>query len=373
MRVLVTGSEGFVGKNLCVRLAELADVEVITFTRRNSVSSFSDLVSDVDFVFHLAGINRPKDLNEFNQGNTELTKALCDALLTLGLAAPIVYTSSTQAAADNPYGHSKALAEKEIDAYALESGAAIYNFRLPNVFGKWSKPNYNSAVATFCYNIANDLPIQVNDQSAPLNLVYIDDVIDKFLAILNDASNSHVAEVSPVYNTTVGEMASLIQSFKADRTKAKVSTVGIGFVRALHATYLSFLTPEQFSYPLVVHRDPRGEFSEMLKTQDSGQFSYFTAHPGITRGGHYHHTKTEKFLVLKGDALFKFKHVITGQYFQLAVKGGDARVVETVPGWTHDITNVGEEEMIVMLWANEVFDPNKPDTIALPIDNVERS
>ena len=243
--------------------------------------------------------------------------------------------------------------------------------KLPNVFGKWCKPNYNSAVATFCHNIARGLPIQVNDPNAPVTLVYVDDVIERFVQLMDGADAAlgadGFASVTPQYTTTVGELARLIQSFKDSRQTLMTERVGTGLVRALYATYVSYLPPERFAYTLPQYGDPRGVFAEMLKTPDCGQFAYFTAHPGITRGGHYHHSKTEKFLVIKGQARFKFRHMQTGETHELSTSGDKAEVVETVPGWTHDITNIGTDEMIVMLWANEVFDREKPDTFACAV------
>jgi UDP-2-acetamido-2,6-beta-L-arabino-hexul-4-ose reductase len=239
---------------------------------------------------------------------------------------------------------------------------------LPNVFGKWCRPNYNSAVATFCHNIVNGLPNNVNDPAAPLRLVYVDDVAAAFLSHLGQQSEGlRMAEVEPVYETTVGALAEQLYAFKQSRTDLTTEPVGRGFVRALYSTYISYYKPEQFSYALVKHEDPRGVFVEMLKTRDSGQFSYFTAHPGVTRGGHYHHTKTEKFLVIKGKARFCFRHIESGATHQCLTSGEQPEVVETIPGWSHDITNIGDDEMVVMLWANEVFDRQKPDTVTFKV------
>lgn len=250
-------------------------------------------------------------------------------------------------------------------------GVPVHVFRLPNVFGKWCKPNYNSAVATFCHNIARDLPIQVNDPAAPLTLVYVDDVVERFIELMDGADamvdGDGFATVAQQYATTVGELAAQIQAFKDSRDTLMTARVGTGWIRALYATYVSYLPVEAFTYAVPQHGDPRGVFVEMLKTPDCGQFSFFTAHPGITRGGHYHHTKTEKFLVIKGQACFKFRHMQTGQVHELVTCGDQAEIVETVPGWTHDITNIGSDEMIVMLWANEVFDRVRPDTFACPL------
>ena len=375
MKVLITGANGFVGKNLQLHLAERKDVQVVCFTRDDDVAQLPALLQGVDFVFHLAGINRPQDPQEFLSGNVDLTQTLCNAICAMaeatGKTTPIVYTSSVQAERDNPYGQSKRGAEDALLATARSHQLPLHIFRLPNVFGKWCKPNYNSAVATFCHNIARDLPIQVNDPAAPVTLVYVDDVIERFAQLMDGADAAldvdGFATVAPQYTTTVGELARLVQTFKDSRTTLMTERVGTGLVRALYATYVSYLPPELFAYTVPQYGDPRGVFAEMLKTPDCGQFSYFTAHPGITRGGHYHHSKTEKFLVIKGQARFKFRHMQTGEAYELLTSGDKAEVVETVPGWTHDITNIGTDEMIVMLWANEVFDREKPDTFACEV------
>ena len=375
MKVLITGANGFVGKNLQLHLAERKDVQVVCFTRSDDVAQLPAMLQGVDFVFHLAGVNRPQDPLEFVSGNVDLTQTLCQAVCTMveatGKKTPIVYTSSAQAGLDNPYGQSKRGAEDALLAAAHSYQVPVYIFRLPNVFGKWCKPNYNSAAATFCHNIARGLPIQVNDPAAPVTLVYVDDVIECFLQLMDGADASVDADgfatMTPQYTTTVGELARQFQVFKDSRATLMTERVGTGLIRALYATYVSYLPVESFAYTVQQHADPRGVFVEMLKTPDCGQFSYFTAHPGMTRGGHYHHSKTEKFLVIKGQARFKFRHMQTGQYHELVTTGEKAEVVETVPGWTHDITNIGSDEMVVMLWANEVFDRTHPDTFACPL------
>lgn len=375
MKVLITGANGFVGKNLQLHLAERKDVQVACFTRSDDAAQLPAMLEGVDFVFHLAGVNRPQDPQEFVSGNVDLTQVLCQAVGAVADAAgkpvPIIYTSSAQAGKDNPYGNSKRGAEEALLATARSHQVPVHIFRLPNVFGKWCKPNYNSAVATFCHNIVRGLPIQVNDPAAPVTLVYVDDVIERFLQLMDGADAAvdagGFATVAPQYTTTVGELALQIQAFKDSRDTLVTERVGTGLVRALYATYVSYLPPELFAYTVPQYGDPRGVFAEMLKTPDCGQFSYFTAHPGITRGGHYHHSKTEKFLVIKGQARFKFRHMQTGETHELLTSGTKAEVVETVPGWTHDITNIGNEEMVVMLWANEVFDRARPDTFTCAV------
>ena len=365
MRVLITGASGFVGKNLIVHLKERQDVEVLTFGRSDDLEALVERVAQADFIFHLAGVNRPQDPAEFGQGNTELTVELCKAIEVSGRKIPVVYTSSSQAVLDNPYGASKRGAEEALQALSVKHGSPVNVMRLPNVFGKWAKPNYNSAVATFCHNIARDLPIQINDPAAVITLVYIDDVIAHFLALI--AGEEAGIEVQPQYRVSVGEIADRLHGFKESRNTLVTDRVGDGFVRALYSTYLSYLPPELFTYEVPKYGDPRGVFVEMLKTPDCGQFSFFTAHPGITRGGHYHHTKTEKFLVIKGRARFGFRHMTSGELHEVITEGDNPQIVETVPGWTHDITNIGDEEMIVMLWANEIFDRAHPDTYACQV------
>jgi len=374
-KVLITGAQGFIGKNLALHLSERRDVEVVPFTRDTPPEALPTLLEGVDVVFHLAGVNRPQDPQEFTTGNADLTRALCAALearAARGLpASSVIYTSSTQAANDNDYGRSKREAEQALFGLQISQGVPVHVFRLPNVFGKWCRPNYNSAVATFCHNTTRGLPIQVNDPAAPLTLVYVDDVIARFLELLDGAAASFDAQgfatLTPQYTTTVGEVARQIQGFRASRETQVIDHVGTGLTRALYSTYVSYLPPDDFAYPLVRHGDARGIFVEMLKTPDCGQFSFFTAHAGITRGGHYHHTKTEKFLVIQGQACFRFRHMLTGQTHELHTRAERPQVVETVPGWTHDITNTGEQEMVVMLWANEIFDRDRPDTYACPV------
>lgn len=347
-----------------VHLRERAGIEVLTFVKGESWQALGEKAAQADFIFHLAGINRPQTEAEFAQGNTDLTQALCDALRASGRAVPVIYTSSIQAQRDNAYGSSKRGAEDALRAFSAASGAPVYIYRLPNVFGKWCRPNYNSAVATFCHNIAQGLPVQINDPAAQIELVYIDDVIAAFLDVMQQTPMpAEYQEVQPVYRISVGALAQQLQTFKDSRANLVTEAVGGGLTRALYSTFITYFTPEQFSYPLVKHEDPRGVFVEVLKTHDAGQFSFFTAHPGITRGGHYHHTKTEKFLVIKGEARFGFRHIDSGARHQHCTSAKSPEVVETIPGWSHDITNIGDEEMIVMLWANEIFDRQHPDTI----------
>lgn len=368
MHILVTGAYGFIGKNLVVHLQE-QNHTVITFGRGDDVTQLLELVEQAEVVVHLAGENRPEDVAAFKAVNTGLTQNLCDALRATGRHIPLLFASSIQAERNNPYGQSKLAAEKVIAKLAEDTGSPAYIYRLPNVFGKWSKPNYNSVVATFCYNIVHGLPIQVNDESTQLALVYVDDVVTEFMRVLDApySNGVHFLPVLPKYQITLGGLVNQIKAFKKCRDTLMIEDVGKGLTRALYSTYISYFDTDRFSYSIPSYADERGVFVEVLKTKSSGQFSFFTAKPGITRGEHYHHTKTEKFLVIKGKARFGFRHMVTNEKYELFTSGDEPRVVDTVPGWTHDITNIGEAEMIVMLWANEVFDRERPDTKAAKV------
>ena len=365
MRVALTGAFGFIGQNLRLRLSEHGRIDVVPITRDTSTADRETALTTADVVVHLAGVNRPADPADFATGNTDVTTRLCETLRASGRATPVIYASSIQAELDNPYGRSKRAAEGALLSYAADSGAGVAILRLANVFGKWCRPNYNSGVATFCHNIARDLPIVVSNPDAALRLVHIDAVTDAIVSLVSlGVAVRGIVDIAPMYDTTVGAVADMIRGFAESRRSGVIDRVGSGFVRALYATYVSYLPPDAFAYALTTHEDPRGVFAEMLRTPDAGQVSFFTAHPGITRGGHYHHSKTEKFLVVRGIARFGFRHVVTGERRDITVRGEEARVVETVPGWIHDITNVGDDEMYVLLWANEVFDPHAPDTFA---------
>lgn len=367
MRILVTGADGFIGRNLALSIAERGWT-LLPFTRASSSAELAEQISKADAVIHLAGINRPRDVAEFAVGNTDLTRQLCDALERSGRTLPVAFASSIQAELDNPYGRSKKAAEDALLAYAAKASAPVKVFRLANVFGKWCKPNYNSAVATFCHNLARGLPVQINDPTSPVRLVYIDDVVEQLLAFATAPGTAHsFGSITPEYETTVGELVRQIEQFDKVRTSLVTEPVGTGFIRALYSTYVSYLPVEKFQYAVPRHGDQRGVFVEMLKTKESGQFSFFTAHPGITRGGHYHHSKTEKFLVIQGRALFKFRHMVSGATVSLETQGDAPMIVETVPGWAHDVTNIGQDLLIVMLWANEIFDRDKPDTISAKV------
>lgn len=376
MKVLITGSNGFIGKNLKIWLQERPDIEVVPYIREDSINDLSELVSNVDFVYHLAGVNRPTDEADFAIGNTDLTKELCDAIAEAtkqkGRSIPVVFASSTQASANNLYGKSKRAAELAMFELAKSVNTAVHVFRLPNIFGKWCKPNYNSVVATFCHNIAHELPISIHDETAPLTLLHVDDLITRFIQLLDGADDVRDEQgfsiVQPQYTTTVGALAEHLRRFKDTRNTLITERVGNGFMRALYSTFISYLPTSDFSYMLPTHGDDRGTFVEMLKTRDSGQFSFFSAHAGVTRGQHYHHCKTEKFLIIQGKARFRFQQIDTGETYELVTSDERFEIVDTVPGWAHDITNIGDKELIVMLWANEIYDHARPDTFPFPLN-----
>jgi len=372
VKVLITGADGFIGSNLRQRLAEMQDVEVLQFVKGQDPLELPELLEGISFVFHLAGVNRAADLSEFEKGNHSLTRTLSEAVAleyrTGGRQVSMLMAGSIQASTNTAYGKSKLAAEQAAIASSSASGFPLHLFRLPNVFGKWARPHYNSVVATFCHNIARGIDIDIHDPDAILCLVYIDDVIEQFLQVMNGSTppldEDGFVTVNPKHQMTVGSLAEAITCMRNSRHVLRVGKVGCGFERQLYATYMSYLPIKSCAYALPQHEDARGIFVEMLKTPESGQFSYFTAAPGITRGGHYHHSKTEKFLIVKGDARFRFVHVQSGERHEIIVSSTVSKVVETLPGWAHDITNIGDDDLIVLLWANEVFDPVKADTYA---------
>ncbi|QFR48899.1 SDR family oxidoreductase [Sulfurimonas lithotrophica] len=367
MKILITGSNGFIAKNLITHLERDESHKLYLFSKEDSESILEAYIKEVDFIFHLAGVNRPKNIEEFYTGNSSLTKSIIDTLKKENKNTPILITSSTQALLDNDYGKSKLEAENILKEYSQNTGANIFIYRLPNVFGKWSKPNYNSVVSTWCYNISNNLDIQINDSSTELDLVYVDDVVSAFIGNLTNKSKEQYFSVDTVYKKSLGEIKDLLYSFKSNRENLLIPNVGSEFERALYATYLSYLSTDDFSYELKGYEDERGTFYEILKTLDSGQFSLSTTAPGVTRGNHYHHTKNEKFLVVKGEAVLEYKHIVSGEKISYKVSDKKMEVIEMIPGYTHNITNSGKEEMILLLWANEVFDRDNPDTYFLEV------
>jgi UDP-2-acetamido-2,6-beta-L-arabino-hexul-4-ose reductase len=366
-KILVTGSNGFIGKNLLVRLSELGCRKITTFNRSDKIEYLVSMLRDCDVIFHLAGENRPADPKDFNRVNVGLTRKICEIIKNYASDGPpaisFIHLSSSQYNLDNEYGRSKMAGEQLVENLALETGISATIFRLPGVFGKWAKPNYNSVVSTFCYNVANGIPLEIHDPKKKISLVYIDDTIDALLdSAINNVGGVKLGKIKNVYSLSVGLLANKILSLSSIRQNLTVPKVGTDIDRALYSTYLSYIPSESFKYPVTSHDDTRGSFVEIIKTQDSGQFSFFTAHPGVCRGGHYHHTKNEKFVVVKGRAKFRFRNIITEEQIEFETSSELIEVVDTIPGWAHDITNIGNEPLIVMLWANEVYDKTKPDT-----------
>ncbi len=367
MKILITGSDGFIAKNLIVHLKRDESMKLYLYNKNDSLNILKAYLKEVDFIFHLAGVNRPKNTKEFYKGNSNLTKIIVDTLIKNNKKTPVLLSSSTQSDLDNDYGKSKKEAEKLLLNYAKQTNSNIYIYKLPNVFGKWSKPNYNSVISTWCHNIANNLEIQVNNRNIELELVYIDDVIKSFIEKLTTQGHEQYFKIDTIYRKTLGEIEKLLYKFKDNRTSLVIPNVASGFERALYATYLSYLSRNDFSYKLKGYHDDRGTFYEVLKTLDSGQFSLSTTVAGVTRGNHYHHTKNEKFLVVKGEALIEFRHIVTNEKICYKVSDDKMEIVEMIPGYTHNITNIGKEEMILLLWANENFDQNNPDTYFLEV------
>lgn len=363
-KILVTGAEGFVGKNLVAELKNHGYENLYLYTRESSNEDLKKYTKDCDFVFHLAGVNRPKNEGEFMKGNHGLTEELLIQLKTNDNPCPVLLSSSTQASQDNSYGQSKKAGEDAVLAYGKDTDANTYVYRLPNLFGKWSKPNYNTVVATYCYNIARDLEIQVNNPEAYLNLAYIDDVLEEFMNALNDnaTKDNDYCTIPVTHEIKLGELATLIESFKESRSDLSIVDMNNVLHKKLYSTYLSFLPEDQFSYDLKMNEDQRGSFTEFIRTPDRGQVSVNISKPGITKGNHWHHTKNEKFLVVSGQGVIRFRKLDSDKVIQYEVTGEKLQVVDIPVGYTHSIVNTGETDLVTVMWVNESFDPNNPDT-----------
>ena len=377
MKVLLTGAHGFVGKNLCATLYNIAagkdrshgidaDIEVYEFDLDTDPALLDAYCRDCDFVFHLAGVNRPQDPAEFMQGNYGFTSTLLDTLRRHGNACPVMLSSSIQAALDNPYGQSKRAGEDLLLSYGKETGADVLVYRLPNVFGKWCRPNYNSAIATFCYNVSHDLPIQVNDRAIELTLVYIDDVVDELVRALKGEAtrDGDYCRVPVEHKATLGEIVDLIYAFHDQPTTLMMPEIPYGsFAKKLYSTYLSYLPADKAIFDLKMNVDDRGSFTELLKTASCGQFSVNISKPGITKGQHWHHTKWEFFMVVSGVGRIEQRKIGTDEVLTFDVSGERIQAVQMLPGYTHNIINLSDtQDLVTVMWANELFDPNKPDT-----------
>ncbi|WP_201319215.1 capsular polysaccharide biosynthesis protein CapF [Paenibacillus sp. EPM92] len=369
MKILVTGAKGFIGKNLIAELRNRNYNDILEYGKETDPSLLDKYCKEADFVFHLAGVNRPREQSEFMDGNYGFTSTLLDTLKKYQNTCPVMISSSIQAELDNPYGMSKKAGEDLLFEYSKETGAKAIVYRFPNVFGKWCKPNYNSAVATFCHNIAHELPITVNDPNVAMKLVYIDDVVQELINALsgNEHSVGDYCEVPVVHTITLGEIVDLIYSFKKSREERSIPDMSNEFTKKLYSTYLSHLPENQFSYALKMNVDQRGSFTEFIKTQNRGQVSVNISRPGITKGNHWHHTKNEKFLVVSGKGVIRFRKIDADEVIEYFVSGDKLEVVDIPTGYTHNIQNLGDTDMVTIMWANEYFDPEKPDTYYLEV------
>ncbi len=382
MKILVTGARGFVGKNLCAQLnnikegkaknyAPLAVSEVYEYDVDSKPGELDEYCRKADFVFNLAGVNRPQNVDEFMKGNFGFASTLLDTLKKYKNNCPVMISSSIQAQLDNPYGESKRAGEELMFSYSKETGAKVLVYRFPNLFGKWCRPNYNSVVATFCNNIANDLPIQVNDPNVTLNLCYVDDVVEELIGALQGKEHTEgkFCEVPNVHTVKLGEIVELLNEFKHQPHSLVIPCIpDNSFAKKLYSTYLSYLPKEKVAFPLKMNVDARGSFTELLKTEKCGQFSVNISKPGITKGQHWHHTKWEFFIVVAGKGLIQQRKIGTDEIFEFEVSGDKIEAVHMLPGYTHNIINLSQtENLVTVMWANEAFDPDRPDTFFEPV------
>ncbi|UUV25090.1 MULTISPECIES: NAD-dependent epimerase/dehydratase family protein [Lysinibacillus] len=369
MKILVTGANGFIGKNLIAELNNRGYKNIFEVTRDTTINELVNYTREAQFVFHLAGINRPLLIEEYTNGNVGFTATLLNLLKEANNSCPVLFTSSIQAKLDNPYGISKKESEKELFFHAETLKSKVFIYRLPNVFGKWCRPNYNSAIATFCFNISNNLEIRVDDPSIELNLVYIDDVVQEFINALEGQPTiaEEYCEIHPVYKKTLGSIVDLIYSFKKSRETLFIPNMEDEFIKILYSTYLSYLPKDNFSYPLKMNLDDRGSFTEFLKTTERGQVSINISKPNITKGNHWHHTKNEKFLVVSGTGVIRLRKIDTNEIIEYFVSGERLEVIDIPVGYTHNIENLGETDMVTVMWVNEIYDPKRPDTNFLEV------
>lgn len=399
MKILVTGAKGFVGKNLCAELKNIRDGKsrrwgdlkidaVFEYDVDSDPASLGEFCAQADFVFNLAGVNRPKEQSEFMAGNFGFASTLLDTLKARGNACPVMLSSSIQATligryGESDYGRSKLAGEELFFAYARETGAKVLVYRFPNLFGKWCRPNYNSAVATFCSNIANDLPITVNDPATELELLYIDDLVEEMIGALSEREHrcefdglktvltpgGRWCAVPVTHRATLGEIVALLERFRAfPRTIAMPEIPEGSFAKKLYSTYLSYLPAGKVAFPLKMNVDERGSFTELMRTRECGQFSVNVSRPGVVKGRHWHHTKWEFFIVVSGRALIRERKIGTDEVMEFEVSGEKIQAVHMLPGFTHEIVNLSDtENLVTVMWANEAFDPARPDTFFEPI------
>lgn len=369
MNILVTGANGFIGKNLIATLEQNSSYVVLPVTRQTTQEELTASAKKADFVFHLAGVNRPLKESEFVEGNVTFTQTLLETLTKVASKAPILVSSSTQALNDSDYGRSKKAGEDLVFEHAATQGIPAYIYRLPNIFGKWSKPDYNTVIATFSHKISRGEDITINDPLVELNLVYIDDLVEEFLRALEGKPliEDEFCIIPLIYTKTLGHITELLQEFKASRRNRLVPDLSDDFTRKLYSTYLNFLPEDEFSYPLLTHMDKRGSFTEFVKSPYSGQVSVNVSKPGITKGEHWHHTKNEKFLVVSGQGVVRFRDYFSDEIIEYPVSGEKLEVVDIPTGYTHSIVNTGESDMVTIMWVNEIFDPEHPDTFFLEV------
>lgn len=369
MKVLVTGASGFIGKNLIAQLKNKNYIDVFEYDLDSTKEELDKYAREANFIFHLAGVNRPKNEKSFMEGNFGFTSILLNKLKTYKNYCPIMISSSIQAELDNPYGKSKKAGENLMYKYEKETGAEVFVYRLPNVFGKWCKPNYNSAVSTFSYNIANNIPIKVNDPDVHMKLIYIDDLINELIRLLNGKPKriDKFCHVEPVYEIKLGKIVDILYSFKYNRSNRFIDNMADEFTKKLYSSYLSYLPKDKFSYELKMNIDNRGSFTEFIKTVDRGQVSINVSRPNTIKGNHWHHTKTEKFLVVSGQGIIRLRKIDEEEILKYYVSGDKLEVVDIPPGYTHNIENIGEQDLITIMWANEIYDPDNPDTNYLEV------
>jgi UDP-2-acetamido-2,6-beta-L-arabino-hexul-4-ose reductase len=364
MNIAITGADGFLGKNLIYQLYKREKININKITRNTKIEDLDKIILNSKFIYHFAGANRPKSNNGFITDNINLTKYICDLLIKNKSKNKIIFTSSTQAENKTKYGHSKKKCEKIIINYAKKNKAGIYIYRLPNIFGKWSKPNYNSVVSTFCHNISRNKKIIISNPKKKIDLIYVDDVIESFMKIITSKSTpqQNFYKINKITNISLMDLSNTIKEFHLDRKEGLINDISLNFRKKLYSTYVSFLPKKAITYKLISKIDKRGSFTEFLKTKHSGQISVFTAKKNITRGQHFHHTKVEKFFVVKGKAKFYMRNLLTNKIINHILNSETPKVIESLPGYTHYIKNIGKEDLIVLLWSNEVFNVNKPDT-----------
>lgn len=364
MKVLVTGAKGFIGKHVCLAL-KTRQHTVYEYDLGNTPEELEQYIKDCDWIVHLAGVMRPQNRSDFSSANVDLTEVIANKIVELNAKCSIIFTSSIQAVLDNDYGSSKLAGEQILQKLHKEHGVKTIIFRLTNAFGKWCRPNYNSVVSTFCYNIANDLPIQISDPAHVVNFIYIDDIVKSFVDLIEGVKEGKIDDynsVTPEYPISLGDLADMIRGFKDYRKNISVPSFRNELERKMYATYLSFLPEDQFAYDLNMHKDNRGSFTEFIRTPEYGQVSVNVAHPGITKGNHYHWTKNERFLTVQGQCSIKFRKIGTDKVIEYIVDGKSLRVVDIPPGYVHNITAIGDEDAVTIMWANEPFDPENPDT-----------